>query len=192
MKNKTTFTKFLILLVLILGVVSCKNSKKDIDNLEIAKRYYNVLDNSYVSGIASILADSLFTKESDYEQTFSMKAYVDWMKWDSVFQPSYKILEIEEDNGIVNAKISKMDKRIFFLHKEPIITNQVIQFQKGKIISIETHYTNFNEKIFSKNKNELLSWIDKNHPELNGFIYDQTELGGIKYLKAIDLYTNRN
>ncbi len=49
----------------------------------------------------------------------------------------------------------------------------------------------FNEGTWERNKNELLSWIDENHSELNGFIYDQTESGGMKFLKAIELYKNK-
>ena len=114
-----------------------------------------------------------------------------FLKWDAVFDPSYKILEIEQQDEIVKAKISKMDKRIFFLHEEPFITNQIIQFQKNKIISVATEYVNFNEKTWGKNKTELLNWINENHPKLNGFIHDQTETGGLKYLKAIELYKNK-
>ena len=98
---------------------------------------------------------------------------------------------MEQQNGIVKAKILKIDKRIFFLQEEPIITHQVLRFQKDKIISIDIHFVNFNDAIWGKNKNGLLSWIDAYHPELNGFIHDQTETGGLKYLKAIELYKNR-
>ncbi|TWO30408.1 hypothetical protein E1J38_014735 [Seonamhaeicola sediminis] len=187
--------KFTVLLLLVtIGIISCKNSEKEIDKLEIAKKYYEVLDKSNVSGIETLLTDSLLTKETeyDYEQTFSKKEYVEWLKWDSVFKPTYKILEIGQENGTVKAKISKTDKRISFLHKEPIVTDQVIRFDKDKITSIETtKYVIFNDSVFVKNRDGLLNWIDKNHPELNGFIYDQTKTGGMKYLKAIELYENK-
>lgn len=52
-------------------------------------------------------------------------------------------------------------------------------------------YPVFNDSVFAKNWDEFLSWIDANHPELNGFIHDQTKVGGMTYLKAIDLYKNR-
>ncbi len=178
-------------LLLTIGFISCENSEKGIDKIEIAKQYYNVLDNSDYSGISAWFSDSLITKEGKYVETYSQTEYLEFLKWDSVFDPSYEILEIEQQDGIVKAKISKMDKRIFFLQEEPMLTNQIITFQKDKITSIETDYVNFNDRKWERNKNGLLNWIDENHPELNGFIHDQTETGGIKYLKAIELYKNR-
>ncbi|WP_303318799.1 hypothetical protein Q4Q34_04910 [Flavivirga abyssicola] len=183
-----------ILFLLTIGFISCKNSEKEVDKLEIVKKYYEVLDKSNVSGIETLLTDSLLTRETeyDYEQTFSKKEYVEWLKWDSVFDPTYKILEIDQENGFVKAKISKTDKRISFLHKEPIVTNQVIRFENDKIISIETtKYVIFNDSVFVKTRDGLINWIDKIHPELNGFIHDQTKNGGMKYLKAIELYENK-
>ena len=183
-----------LLFLLAIGFISCKNSEKEIDKLGIAEKYYEILDKSNISGIETLLSDSLLTKETeyDYEQTFSKKEYVEWLKWDSVFDPTYKILEIEQENGNVKAKISKTDKRISFLHKEPIVTHQVIRFDNDKISSIETtKYVVFNDSTFVKTRDGLLNWIDKNHPELNGFIHDQTKAGGMKYLKAIELYENK-
>ncbi|MEP2935759.1 MAG: hypothetical protein ABJM06_14900 [Gilvibacter sp.] len=185
--NKIT----VLFLFLTIGIISCKNSEKEYDKLEIAKKYYEVLDKSNTSGIEAFLTDSLLTKETeyDYEQTFSKNEYVEWLKWDSVFEPTYKILEIEEKNETVKAKISKTDKRVTFLHKQPIVTDQVIRFEKDKITSIETtKYVIFNDSLFVANREKFLKWIDENHPELGGFIHDQTETGGMKYLKAIELY----
>ncbi len=171
-------------LLLTIGFISCKNSEKKIDRVEIAKKYFEVHDNSDYSKISDWFADNLTTIEGEYKQTYSKSDYLEFLKWDSVFDPNYEILEIEQKDGIVKAKISKMDKRISFLHEEPFITNQTIKFQNDKIISVETEYVDFNEGTWERNKNELLSWIDENHSELNGFIYDQTESGGMKFLKA--------
>ena len=185
--------KTIVLALLLIGIISCKNPEKEIDKLEIAQKYYQVLDKSIVSEIESLLTDSLLTKETEYnyEQTFSKKEYVEWLAWDSVFEPSYKILEIGQENGIVKARISKTDKRISFLHKKPIVTDQIIRFDSDKITSIETtKYVIFNDSLFVKNRDELLSWVDKNHPEINGFINDQTKPGAMKYLMAIELYEN--
>ncbi len=194
-QNQIRMNKTIMLsLFLIIGFISCKTSEKEVNPLEIAKKYYKALDNSDASSMTTLLADSLLTKETeyDYEQTFSQNEYVEWVKWDAIFEPTYKILDIGQENGMVKAKISKIDERIFFLHKEPIVTNQILRFDKGKITSIETTtYEIFNDSIFVKNREEFLSWIDKNHPEMNGFIHDQTKAGGIKYLEAIELYKNQ-
>ncbi|WP_108866585.1 hypothetical protein [Aquimarina aquimarini] len=186
--------KIIVFLFLTIGFISCKTSEKEINRLEIAKQYYKALNNSDSTVMKILLTDSLLTKETDYDyiQTFSQNQYIEeWMKWDSVFDPTYKILEIKQENEIVKAKVTKIDKRINFLHQEPTVWNAVIRFDTDKIISIERTNVIFNEKTWGRNRAELLSWIDKNHPELNGSIYEQTEIGGTKFLKAIELYKNR-
>ena len=180
-----------LLLILVMGFASCKNSEKQIDKIEISKQYFKALSDSDYSTIYNYLTDSIATIEGEYEVTYSKKDYLELLKWDAVFSPNYNILEIEEAGGMVKVKISKIDKRIAFLQEAPFITHQTIKFQKEKIISIETEYLDFKEATWERNKNRLISWIDKNHPKLNGFIHDQTESGGIKFLKAITLYKNR-
>lgn len=181
----------ILFLLLIIGFISCKNSENKINRIDISKQYFKALSSSNYSKVSNWFADSLTIIEGEHKQIYSKSDYLKLLKWDSVFNPSYEILKIEQKNGIVKAKVSKMGKRISFLHEEPFITNQTIKFLNEKIISLETEYVNFNEVTWERNKNELLSWIDENHPELNGFIYDQTESGGIKFLKVIELYKNR-
>ncbi|EZH72343.1 hypothetical protein ATO12_23100 [Aquimarina atlantica] len=187
--------KIIVVLFLVtIGFLSCKNTENETNKIEIARHYYKALDNSDGSLMKTLLTDSLLTKipEYDYRQDYSKKEYLEkWLKWDSVFDPTYKILEIKQENGIVKAKISKIDKRIFFLQQKPFITNEILKFQNDKIIAIETEYVYFNEKVWGENLNTLLTWIAENHPELNGFLHDQTKSGGIKYLKAIELYNKK-
>lgn len=174
-----------------IGITSCKKDVKEANKLEIAKQYYKALDNSDGTEMKILVADSLLSSipEYNYKQTFSLNEYVEkWLKWDSVFDPTYKILDIEQKNGTVRAKISKIDIRISFLQQEPFITNEILHFNDDKITAVETEFVNFNEQIWNENRSELLRWINEKHPELNGFIHDQTENGGIKYLKAIELY----
>lgn len=173
---------------------SCNNSQKEVDKLEIATAYYQALNSFDASKVKPLLSDSLVIREMDYDytQAFSQKQYItNWMKWDALFNPSYTLLEISQEGDIVKAKISKLDQRILFLHKEPTIWNAAIHFEYNKIVRIENTNVAFNDSIWSTNANALVKWIDKNHPELNGFIYDQTESGGIKYLKALKLYESR-
>lgn len=187
----------IILLFLFLGIgfLSCKTSEKDLTHPEIAKTYYQFLDTSDATGMLSLLGDTIVIRENedDYEERFTQKEYLEWLKWDSVFEPSYNILEMEHQNGMVKAKISKIDKRIRFLHERPMVWNEIIQFEHNKIIRVERiAYDVFDVGTFVKNRDGLVNWIHKNHPELNGFIHDQTEAGAITYLRAIELFQNNN
>ena len=179
------------------GFISCKTPAKEkkTDKLEIAKQYYKALDNAEGALMNSLLADSLLTVEADYdyEQIFSKRAYIDdWLKWDAVFKPTYKVLEIAEEDEIVKAKISKVDKRIKLLHEEPTVWNAIIRFDADRIVSIENSNVVFNDEVWERNRSKLLKWIDENHPELNGFLNGQTESAGMRYLKAIELYEDNN
>ena len=183
------------LILLCLAIVAgCQNPKKKVDKLEIAKQYYEALDNSDGLIMKELLADTLFTVETDYdyEQYFTREGYVEsWLRWDSVFAPTYKVLDIEQDQELVKATISKSDKRILFLHNEPTVWDEILQFDGVAIARIARRNVTFNDTLWVQNVNALLAWIDANHPELNGFINDQTRTGGMNYLKAIELYENR-
>jgi hypothetical protein len=102
------------------------------------------------------------------------------------------VLEMNLENGTVKAKVSKSDKRITFFMGKPFVTNEILRFQDDKIIEIETEYINFDEETWGKNRTKLLNWTRENHPELNLDINIniQTESGGKKFLKAIELYEN--
>ncbi len=195
MPNHLKMNQILIILLLFLVVlVNCKNPEKTIDRLEIAEKYFVALDESNSSKIKDLLTDSLIITipKYEYEVRYSKSDYVGkWLKWDSVFEPTYKVLEMKLENGIVKAKVSKIDKRILFFMQKPFLTNEILRFQNDKIITVETEYLNFDEETWEKSRNGLLSWISENHPELNGFINDQTEAGGMKFLKALELYETK-
>lgn len=184
----------IISLILSLGLVSCKSSEKTIDKLQIAEKYFLALDESNSSKMKELVMDNLITEipEYEYKVRYSKNDYVGkWLKWDSVFEPTYKVIEMNLNNGIVKAKISKVDKRILFFMQKPFLTNEILKFKDDKIASIETEYLNFDEETWGKNRNQLLSWVSENHPELDGFINDQTEAGGKKFLKALELYEKK-
>lgn len=171
-------------------MLSCKERNSE---MELATEFYKVLNNDDYSNISLLFSDSIISKELDYKMIFSKQDYIEFLKWDSTFKPEYKVLEIREENEIIKARILQKDIRILFLHEEPIITNQVIRFNNGKISNIEiVEYVRFNESLFNSNRSKFLSWLDKNHPDLNGFIHNQTKKGGLKYLNAIQLYQEAN
>lgn len=191
MANKTKFNQILIITLVFLTVLSCKDTEKRVDKLEIARQYYRTLDKSSSIEMKALLTDILVTviPKYNYKVTFSKDDYVEkWLKWDSVFEPDYKVLDMKLDNGVVKAKVSKTDRRILFFMQKPFVTNETLIIKNNKIIRVETAYVNFDEVTWERNRNRLLNWIDENHPELNGFIFDQTEAGGLKFLKAIELY----
>ncbi len=196
MKNQISMNRILITsLILLFGLVSCKNSEKTIDKLQIAENYFVALDESNSAKMEGLLADSLITTipKYEYEVRYSKNDYLrDWLKWDSIFEPTYKVLEMNLENGNVKAKVSKSDKRIIFFMGKPFITNEILRFKDDKIIELETEYVNFEEDIWGKNRTELLNWTKENHPELNLDlnINIQTESGGKLFLKAIERYEN--
>ncbi|MGJ8593546.1 MAG: hypothetical protein ACSHXF_13425 [Aquaticitalea sp.] len=180
--------------IITFGLISCNNSQQKVNELDMAKQFYQALDTSDTVKMIDLLSDRIVVRESeyDYEETFTKNRYIEWLTWDSVFDPSYKILEINQDKDIIKATISKTDKRISFLNEEPIIWNEIIRFDKHKIIKVErVNYLQFNDSIFIKNRDNLSNWIETNHPELNDFLNGQTEVVGKNYLKAIELYQNR-
>lgn len=186
--------KLLALFLSMIGLLSCNPSKNEILKLDIANQYYIYLNSSDENGMRSIIGDSITIreKEDNYEEVFSKDGYINWLKWDSVFDPTYKILEIEQVDKTVKSKLSKIDNRISFLHEEPMVWSEIIQFGNDKIVKIErVKYEVFDVPKFLRNRKALVSWVKENQPELDGFINNQTADGGLMYLEAIDLYKKR-
>ncbi|KJD35467.1 hypothetical protein PW52_10250 [Tamlana sedimentorum] len=175
----------------VFGFISCKNSTENGINLAHAKRYIQGLNLSNKAQISDLISDSLTTviPAYNYKVAYSKPDYLNnWLKWDSVFNPSYTILKIEAEADFVKVKVSKTDERINFFMGEPFITNEVFHFKNNKIVSIETTYLNFNEDVWETNKSNFFNWIETHDPNLKNFMYNQTETGGIKLKRAIELY----
>ncbi|MGV6831392.1 MAG: hypothetical protein ACWA5P_07520 [bacterium] len=170
---------------------SCNENTKEYNYLQIAQNYYQALNQSDAGLMNAIIADSLLTVEEDYdyEQTFTKKEYINnWLKWDGIFEPTYKVLQLEADSETIKAEVSKSDKRILVLHENPTVWKATIRFTEGKISSIHRTNVVFNDSIWVANRSKLINWVDENHPELNGFLDNQNESVAEKYLKALELY----
>ena len=132
MTNHIKMNRILLFsLILLVGLIGCKKSEKTIDKLEIAEKYFVALDESNSSKMKDLLTDSLITAipKYEYEVRYSKNDYVEkWLKWDSVFEPTYKVLELDLVNGIVKAKVSKTDRRILFFMQKPFLTNEILRF----------------------------------------------------------------
>lgn len=183
--------KIIVMALCAIGFIACEQSEK-IAPEELIGQYYTMLDTSDYDQIPVLLADSLQTKEGDYTMAYSQEGYQELLKWDAVFGPSYKVLDIAPlENGMYKATVSKIDARIQFLHEKPIITDNSIKITDGKITSVQTEYVDFDDETFGNNRTRLITFVNETHPELNGFLTDQTEAGAQKYLQVLELYKNR-
>ena len=181
----------ILLALCALGFTSCKQAEK-VAPEELAKQYFEMLDTSNYAQIPNLLADSLVTEEGDYTVNYSHQGYEELLKWDAVFDPSYEVLEtLLEEDGTVKVRVSKLDTRIQFLYEKPFITDNYISLNNGKITRVRTEYVDFDAETFGNNRTRLLTFVNETHPELNGFLTDQTEAGAQKYLQVLELYKNR-
>ncbi|MEO1051769.1 MAG: hypothetical protein AAFX87_14160 [Bacteroidota bacterium] len=170
-------------------LISCSNEHKTIDHIELTKAYYSAKGESDFQKLSPMYLDSIRVSEGEYDMVYSVEDFHKWVAWDSVFKPSYKILEIKSQDSIVEINVAKDCIRTRFLNEEPTVSKEILTFSGDKIVNLEiAEYISFNEEKWVTNREKLVSWVAENHPKLNGFIYDQTKTGGLNYLKAMELY----
>ena len=117
---------------------------------------------------------------------FSRNSYYEHFQWDSVFKPSYQLKSVNNYDGQHIATISVSSRRFKFLKNNPLVSRQRFYFESGKIRKIENmEFIDVDWEIWEQRKSALVSWIDHNYPELNGFINELTLKGAMKYLQAI-------
>ncbi|MBQ4803291.1 hypothetical protein J8L88_10565 [Aquimarina sp. MMG015] len=180
-----TIVGSLILFVCICSLNGCTRN----DNTQLVKDYYNQLNQSNYSELSEFIGDSITISEGDYNMNYSTNDYYQFFQWDSVFNPKYEILAIKEIDNKVEISISKTCTRIEFLNQKPLISTEIIEIKNQKISKIKNIEMDSDFKLWNIKRGQMVTWIKKNHPELDGFIYDQTKIGAQNYLKAIDLYT---
>lgn len=190
--NDFNFKKVIAPLLLMVIFLSCGGNSKQVDKIAIAENYIQALNTSDFEQLVGLFQDSIRFNEMEYIRTFNKEGYRDLFQWDSVFNPKYEILEIKEKGGNLHLTISKECERIRFLHESPFLSSEIINIKDGKIHSIAiVDYVDFNDSLWSTKRARLVEWTKKNHPELDGFLYDQTKEGAIKFKKAIQLYEQR-
>ncbi|WP_299256061.1 hypothetical protein [uncultured Aquimarina sp.] len=184
-----TLASFTILFMCIFSFSSC--TKKN-HNTELVQNYYDQLNHSNYTELSKFVGDSITISEADYNTNYSKNDYYKFFQWDSVFSPKYEILEIKEIDNKMEIRVSKICTRIKFLNEKPIISKEVIEIKNQKISKIKNIEMDSDFKLWNTTKNEMVTWIKKNHPQLDGFIYDQTKTGAQNYVKAMDLYKEFN
>lgn len=179
---------YTILLLLIISACSSKEASR----ISTVKNYYSGFNSGDYELIKDQFSDSLTITEGDYVMNFTPESFETHFKWDSVFMPQVKIINIEQQENDLLVTISSSSKRFEFLKNNPLVTKHLVRFTNGKISRIDNvDFIDTNWKLWTEQKEGLTQWIASNHKELDGFMIDQTLQGGLNYLKAIDLYTNR-
>ena len=179
--------KIIILFLSAIFILSCaqKKSSKKATTL----KYFNARNSTDFQLVKDLISDSLTVVAGDYVMGYSQDSYYEVFKWDSVFQTSYEIVDLKENEEEVIASISMSSIRNKFLQNDVMTCQYKLSFESGnitKIVSLDCKDANW--QIWEKRVNQLVNWVELNHPELDGFIHDMTLNGAKKYLKAISLY----
>ena len=181
--------KLLILLTVISVLSGCSNKK--LSPSEAVEEYYAAFDSSNFERLISLVDDSLTIVEGEFVSTYNHDSFHQQFKWDSIFQPTYEVIRIEEESDHVIATVSSHSLRYEFLKNNPLISKFKISLNSGKISRIElVGYEGADFEVWQKERDSLVKWVNTNHPELDGFVNDLTINGSKNYLKAIELYEN--
>lgn len=174
------------ILLSICFLIGC--SDNNITHQESVTQFYTAFDTSNYSEIQTHINDTITLISGDYKTPYNTDTFYEYFKWDSIFKTSYKIVDIKEQNDTVFTTVSSSSSRYEFLQNNPLRCEFKISFNNGKISEIKTIECAANWSVWQQERDSLVSWIDKKHPEFNGFIYDMTMDGAINYLKAIEVY----
>lgn len=181
--------KSLLLLAMLLLIIACNRKSHRINQVT---DYYTAFNDSDYKQLKSLITDSISIIEGDYTMPFTHETFYEQFKWDSIFRPTFKVVALEELNNQVLATVEVHSLRFDFLKNNPLTCQHQISFESGKITKFETlDCMDADWAIWEKERDSLVLWIGKQHPELDGFINDLTMNGAIKYLKAIELYKSR-
>jgi len=179
--------------ILCICVFSFSNCSRKNQNVQLVENFYNQLNHSNYPELSEFIGDSVTMIEGDYTMNYSKNEYYKFFQWDSVFSPTYKLLEIRAiDTKTLEVKVSKTCTRIEFLNQSPIVSKELIEIEGQKISKIKNIEMDADFTPWNRKKTSIITWIKKNHPQLDGFMYDQTKTGAQNYLKAIALYKEFN
>jgi len=177
-------------LTICLVLVSCGETK--MSPTGIVEAYYEGFENGNFGQIRKVIGDSISIKSGDYVSSYSRNSFYNFFKWDSVLQTRKKLVELDTSGSEVITTISYSSARYQFLNNNNLTCSYKIIFKDEKISLLEElDCPNANWPAWEKQVNELVEWIKIHHPELDGFINDLTMQGGINYMKALQLYKNR-
>ena len=177
----------ILVLLLLCFLTGCHHQKPT--HQETVTAYYKAFDSGDYTAIRALIHDTLTVTVGDYVTPYTHDSFYTFFKWDSIFQTSYAIVDLEEKSDHIMATVASKSLRYAFLKNNPLTCRFTIVFNSGKISRIESgECVGADWDIWEKKRDSLVGWIKKNHPYLDGFINDMTMDGAIHYLKAIELY----
>ena len=183
---------FLSFLLLCCLFTSCDRSNKLVNDPKLlVQHYYEALNAGNLKKAQTFLCDSIVKIEGVEKIAYAKEDFTHYLEWDLSFNPKYSFSNIKSatDEG-VTLIVTKQCKRILFLNEAPTKYQERWKLKEGKLAGFEIqNYISFNDTLWGENVTALTSFIDKNHPEMKNFIYNQTKQGAQDYLKAITLYT---
>ena len=182
---KNTFLALFILCFL----TGCK--EHNLSHKEIVSKYYNSFDSGNYNEIKAVLNDSVTQIAGDFVTPYNHDSFYEFFKWDSIFEPSYKIVELVEKNNDILVTVAQENVRNEFLKNNPLLYKVKVSFISSKISKLEElESIDTNWEIWIQERDSLVNWIKNNHPDLDGFVKDMTMKGSKNYLKAIELFTS--
>ncbi|MEB2782824.1 hypothetical protein U3A58_20755 [Algoriphagus sp. C2-6-M1] len=136
---------------------------------------------------------------------YSQESFNEQFKWDSIFQPTYEIVVLEDQNDQIIATVASSSKHYKFLKNDPLTCRFRISFNANQITKLESlecldanwgvwQMVDIPDRMLRNiqmERDSLVNWTNRNYPVFDGFIHDLTMNGAIKYLQAIELYENR-
>jgi len=182
---KNTFLALFILCFL----TECK--EHNLSHKEIVSKYYNSFDSGNYDEIKAVLNDSVTQIAGDFVTPYNHDSFYEFFKWDSIFKPSYKIVELVEKNNDILVTVAQENVRNEFLKNIPLVYKVKVSFISSKISKLEElESIDTNWEVWIQERDSLVNWIKNNHPDLDGFVNDMTMKGSKNYLKAIELFTS--
>ena len=166
-------------------------NKQTPSHIAIVTEYYEAFNSSDFKRIHPLVADSITIIEGDYVMPYSKESLHEQFRWDSVFQPTYEIVEAKEENDHVMVTVASSSIRYRFLENDPLTTKFRVSFANDLITKLEVvDYVDPDWNIWQQKRDTLVKWVQDNHPALDGFVHDLSMNGALNYVQAIEHYEN--
>jgi hypothetical protein len=176
------------IILAVFALVACQQTKSD---LELVQQYYKGLNNGDYQMVADVIGESLIMRENqdNFEVAFNTEEFHKWFQWDSVFNPIYEIKPSQLVNDTLRIAVTKTCDRILLFHEAPITFLAYFEISNGRINAINRYdYLDTDWAKWIQNREDLIVWINGNHPHLNGFMNRQDKLYAERFASAIKLF----